>query len=117
MILKYLQEKSTEFWLANAKSIYHNSSVHNKGERKQKRKSGIARGGWKKGDKKGGRGIWIKKLIKKKEKEEKGKKVGQRTEFTLGSLAAPYLPASSQIHWHLPYVTDSFSSPTKAADY
>lgn len=81
-------------------------SVQNKGERKQGRKSGAVRGGWKKGDRKAGREIQIKKLMKKKKKkkkEAKGKSEGgQRAKFIIGSCVALYLPASSQIHWHLP---------------
>lgn len=48
-----------------------------------------------------GLGNWCKKKTTKN-KEVTGKRGQQREEFTLGRLAAPQLPASSQIPWHLP---------------
>lgn len=88
-------------------------SVQNKGERKQRRKSGGVRGGWQKGNRKVRRGIQIKKLMGAGgEREARGRvRGGQRAEFTIRSCAAPYLPAGSQIHWHLPYMTETCSIP------
>lgn len=50
-------------------------SVQNKGERKQRRESGRVRAGWK--GTKSGRGIWIRKLMKRKKKPKKQRHKGE----------------------------------------
>lgn len=49
-----------------------------------------------------GLGNWWKEKKNRKNKDTRGKRGQQRAEFTLGRLAAPQLPASRQIHLHLP---------------
>lgn len=108
MKLKYLQEESTKFWLTNTKTIFeHNFFFFVCAEQRGKE---TEEGKWEsegrvkeRGQKVGeeyGLGNWWKR--KQKTKKRGGREGNKKAEFTLGRLAAPQLPASSQIHWDLP---------------